>query len=116
MIHKKNSLNDASVGDLQARRAVLARDLPSVEGVLRGSLQRQYRKCGRKGCRCNQGELHGPYLYLAVRNQERRGLVYVSADVAQEVERRVEVAGKVEEVLAEISAINIELLARGELD
>jgi hypothetical protein len=59
--------------------------------------------------------LHGPYVYLAVRTKERRGLVYVSTEVAPEVERMVNVTGRIEETMAEISAINIELLARGEL-
>lgn len=116
MKHKTPPLRETSVGDLQSRRAALARGLPPLEGLLRGSLQHQYRKCGKEGCRCNQGELHGPYVYLAVRGEERRGLVYVGADAVQKVERLVQVAGEIEEALAEISAINIELLARGELD
>jgi hypothetical protein len=52
---------------------------------------------------------------LAVRTAERKGMVYVPADAAPEVERMVEVSGQIEAVLEEISAINIELLARGEL-
>jgi hypothetical protein len=60
--------------------------------------------------------LHGPYVYLAVRGEGRRGLVYVGAEAVQKVERLVQVAGEIEGALAEISAINIELLARGELD
>lgn len=105
-----------SVGALQARRAALARDLPGVGSVVRGSLQRQFRRCGREGCRCAQGEPHGPYVYLAVRTKERRGMVYVPAEAVPVVERLVEVTGRIEEALAEITAINIELLARGELD
>jgi hypothetical protein len=116
MKHKTPSLRETSVGDLQSRRAALVRGLPPLEGLLRCSLQHQYRKCGKEGCRCNQGELHGPYVYLAVRGEGRRGLVYVGAEAVQKVERLVQVAGEIEGALAEISAINIELLARGELD
>lgn len=115
MTHKNTSLDSLSVSDLRARRSALARQLPDVEGLVRGSLQRQFRRCGRAGCRCTRGELHGPYVYLAVRTKERRGLVYVSTEVAPEVERMVNVTGRIEETMAEISAINIELLARGEL-
>jgi len=43
-------------------------------------------------------------------------MVYVPAEAVLEVERRVDVTGRIEEALAEISAINVELLARGELD
>jgi hypothetical protein len=43
-------------------------------------------------------------------------MIYVPADAVQMVEKHVEVARRIEEVLNEISAINLELLARGELD
>jgi hypothetical protein len=55
-------------------------------------------------------------VYLAVHNEVRKGMVYVPAEAVLEVERRVDVTGRIEEALAEISAINVELLARGELD
>jgi len=97
-------------------RARLARQLPDVEATLRGSLQSQRRRCGKAGCRCAEGDLHGPYIYLSVRMGERSGLLYVPAEVAQEVKRRVETTGRIEAALAEISAINLELLARGALD
>jgi len=116
MTHKNTSLDSLSVSDLRARRSALARQLPDVEGLVRGSLQRQYRRCGKEGCRCAQGEPHGPYVYLAVRTKERRGMVYVPAEAVQAVERLVGETDRIEESLAEISAINIELLARGELD
>ena len=105
-----------SIRQLRARRARLARQLPDVEATLRGSLQSQRRRCGKAGCRCAEGDLHGPYIYLSVRMGERSGLLYVPAEVAQEVKRRVETTGRIEAALAEISAINLELLARGALD
>lgn len=100
---------------LRTHRALLARGLPDVEGLLRGSLQRQSRRCGKAGCRCSEGELHGPYIYLSVRTSTRRRLLYIPAEAADEVSRRVETTGRIEAALAEISAINLELLARGEL-
>jgi hypothetical protein len=116
MTHKKNSLTLLSVAALRARRSALFKRMPDARDVIQGAVQHQFRKCGREGCRCAQGELHGPYVYLAGRGKERRGMVYVAADAVQVVEKRVEVARRIEEVLSEISAINLELLARGELD
>ena len=43
-------------------------------------------------------------------------MVYVPVGLVEVVSRGVEVAVRVEAVLAEISSINLELLARGELD
>jgi hypothetical protein len=115
MTHKEVDLTTLSVRRLRARRVRLARQLPDVELALRGSLQTQSRRCGKEGCRCASGELHGPYVYLSVHGGQRTRLLYISADLAKEVERRVEVTARLESVLAEISAINLELLARGEL-
>ena len=112
---KTANLQKLTATQLRSRRARLARQLPDVEMALRGSLQTQGRRCGKEGCRCAEGELHGPYVYLATRSGDRTRMLYVAANVAEEVTRRVEVTAELEAVLAEISAINLELLARGEL-
>ncbi len=116
MRYKTVRLGALSVRQLRARRARLARQLPDVEATLRGSLQSQSRRCGKPGCRCVEGELHGPYVYLSVRTDTQSRLLYIPADLAEEVRRRIEVTGRLEAALAEISALNLELLARGELD
>ena len=116
MKHKKERpLHGLTVRQLRERRARLARQLPDVELTLRGSVQTQSRRCGKPRCRCAEGELHGPYVYLAVRRGSGSRLLYIAADLAEEVQRRVEVTGRIEEILAEVSAINLELLARKEL-
>lgn len=111
----KNKLHTLSVRQLRARRARLARTVPDVEVTLRGAVQRQMRRCGKAGCRCTEGELHGPYIYLSVRIGGRSHLLYVPTDAVAAVTRRVEATGRIEAALTEISAINLELLARGEL-
>jgi len=37
----------------------------------------EYRKCGRKNCRCARGELHGPYLYALYREHGKTKRKYV---------------------------------------
>jgi hypothetical protein len=37
-----------------------------MEHVLRGSLIERYLRCGKPGCKCAQGEGHGPKFYLSV--------------------------------------------------
>ena len=57
--------------------------------------------------------MHGPYTYLSVpRPGGRARLVYVPAELAETVAGQVALAARVEAVLAEITAINTELLAR----
>lgn len=91
--------------------------LPDVGEVLRGGLASQGRRCGKPTCRCARGELHGPYTYLSVPGPSGRSrMVYVPAELAEVVARRVAANEQVDAVLAEISAINVELLTRRELD
>jgi hypothetical protein len=111
----KTRLGALSVRQLRARRTRLARAVPDVAATLRGALQRQMRCCGKPGCRCAAGELHGPYIYVSVRTGGRSRLLYVPTEAVDAVTRRVAATGRIEAALTEISAINLELLARGEL-
>jgi len=109
--------NDLGLGGLttralRARRTRLSRGLPDPGGFVAGSLVEQHRKCGKEGCRCTRGELHGPYVYLSVAGR----LVYVPAGLAEIVRDRLEVSARLQGLLQEISAINLELLSRKELD
>jgi hypothetical protein len=110
--HKKEfDLGGLAVGALRARQSRLVRSLPDLAGFMVGSLVEQHRKCGKEGCRCTRGEPHGPYVYLSVVGR----LVYVPADRVAAVRDRVEVSVRLRVLLEEISAINLELLARREL-
>jgi hypothetical protein len=111
------NLTQLSTRQLKARRRRLGRALPDPEQILRGSLTSQSRRCGKEGCRCTRGQLHGPYSYLAVgRGTGGARLLYVPAALSEVVGRHVALTEAAEAALAEISAINLELLARRELD
>ncbi len=119
MANKNQSpdLTQLSPRQLRARRRRLARGLPDLEELLRGSLMSQERRCGKQGCRCARGELHGPYVYLSLgRGTRAPRLLYIPAALADTVRSRVGLAEEAEAALAEISAINVELLARRELE
>ena len=113
----KTTLGEVSLLELQAQRRRLVVALPDVGETLRGALARQGRRCGKEGCRCTRGELHGPYTYLSVTGEAGRSrMLYVPAGLAEAVARRVATTGRIEAALAEISTINLELLVRRELD
>src|SRR3954447_9393303 len=115
MANKK--LEESSVRQLRARRHRLGRALPAGGGLWRGAPLTQGRRCGKPGCRCARGELHGPYTYLSLgRERGRSRLVYVPAGLAEAVARRVEASARIEAALHEISEINAELLRRRELE
>ena len=104
-----------STPTLLDRRHRLVARLGEAELLLAGSLVEQTRRCGRAGCRCAEGEPHGPYVYFAPKTAGRGRLRYVPAALVEVVRRCVQTGVEVEGVLAEISAINAELLARREL-
>src|SRR6266699_2091517 len=108
----KNDLRGLSARQLLARRRAAAARLGDVQQVLAGTLTEQARRCGRPGCRCAGGAPHGPYAYFTPRPAGRGRARYVPAGLVRRYLRRGEQA---EAVLAEISAINAELLARREL-
>jgi hypothetical protein len=56
--------------------------------------------------------LHGPYSYLATYSDRRGRTIYVPATAAAIVEEHVALTQRSEELLAEISLINLELLRR----
>jgi hypothetical protein len=115
MKEHKNDLTVMSVRQLLGRRRALAGRVGDVEQMLAGSLVEQTRRCGKVGCRCADGEPHGPYAYFAPRTSGRGRLKYVPSGLVGAVRGRLRRGEQIEAVLAEISAINAELLARREL-
>jgi len=111
-----SELSNLSVRQLRARRRRLAAALGDPQASLEGSLVSQMRRCGKEGCRCAQGELHGPYVYLSIGRSANRRLLYVPAELAEVVRSHVSLTEQIETTLAAISAINLELFARRQLD
>ena len=97
---------------LLARRSRLAGGLADPELTLSGVLRSQGRRCGRAGCRCARGELHGPYLYLVLSRAGRGRSIYVPAALADAVGARVAATAGNQAATAEIAQINVELLRR----
>ncbi len=108
----RNDLAALSAAELRQRRDQLVTGLPRAAAFLAGSLVEQRRRCGKEGCRCTRGELHGPYAYLSVAGR----MIYVPAVLADAVRAHLEIARQLQEMLEEISAVNLELLSRRELD
>ncbi len=111
----ETSLAAMTTRRLLSRRRTLAARLAGAEQVLTGTLTEQTRRCGKAGCRCAGGEPHGPYAFYAPKTAARGGLRYVPASLAGVVRRYLRNGEEIEQLLAEISAINAELLARREL-
>ena len=115
-VHTDPDVSSLSVRQLRARRRRLAAALADPQANLEGSLVSQMRRCGKEGCRCAQGELHGPYVYLSISRGSDRRLLYVPAELAEVVRHHVTLSVQIEATLTAISVINLELFARRQLD
>ena len=71
----------------RAARSRLAQLLHDQD-VIVGSVVSMARRCGKAGCRCEQGDKHVS-LYLSTKVEGKRRMVYIPADLEQEVRRRV---------------------------
>jgi len=98
---------------LRKRRQGLAKLLPPVTEILRGSLVERYVTCGNPGCKCARGERHGPMWYLTVTLGPGRttGGIIPEEKVA-EVRGWIENYHKLKDHIEKISEINRELLRR----
>jgi len=110
------NIQNLSSTALLKRRHRLARGLPPIEQILRGSLIETYKRCGRPNCHCVDGPGHGPKRYLSTisRTGERPRVGYVPNAAHAEVREFLTNFRKLREVLNEICAINAELLRRRE--
>lgn len=70
--------------------------------LLRGSLVEMHRTCGKESCHCQKGEKH-PALYLALRDQGKRKMVYIPPALKETVRAWVQTARDVDELLDLIS-------------
>jgi hypothetical protein len=98
---------------LRQRRQGLAKLLPPVTEILRGSLVERYVTCGNPACKCARGERHGPIWYLTVtlgRGRTTGGII--PEEKVAEVRGWIENYHKVKDHLEKISEINRELLRR----
>ncbi|MDP9179426.1 MAG: hypothetical protein M3O61_17265 [Gemmatimonadota bacterium] len=103
-----------STAALLHRRQALVKKLARLEPlILRGSLIERYKRCGHPGCKCQQGQGHGPKYYLSVSQAgSRPEMDYVPEEFSQQVSDYLQNFQKVRQVLEQICNINRKLLGR----
>jgi hypothetical protein len=96
------------------RRQTLVKQLVRLQPlVLRGSLIERYKRCAHPGCKCQQGQGHGPKYYLSVSQAGGRPeMDYVPKEYSQQVSEYLRNFQKVRQVLEKICNLNRELLRR----
>lgn len=85
----------------RAARSRLAQLLHDHD-FIRGSVVDMVRQCGKSGCHCVEGEKHVS-LYLSVKTEGKRRMVYIPDDLAGEVRRRVDAYREMESLSEAVS-------------
>ena len=102
---------------LAVHRGKLVAQLAALGPVLRASLIERFTQCGKAGCKCMQGEKHGPAYYLTVSYAKgKTRQVYVPKNLQPLAEAWVRNYHQALTMLEEISSINLELIRRKEPD
>jgi len=108
-------MRDKPTNTLRRRRKALIRSLPDLTAVLRGSIIKRYKRCGKPGCSCAQGRGHGPKYYLSVSKPgQRPEMDYVPHHYLEKVREHLDNFRKIKLIMEELCEINRELLRRRE--
>jgi hypothetical protein len=91
----------------RAARSRLIELLAAAKPLARASLVTMARACGKKGCKCAQGEKHVS-LYLAARVGRARKMIYVPPQLEDQARRLVENSQAVQGLLDAMSQAELE--------
>lgn len=115
-MNKKVPFKRISTLVLRKRKAFLLKRLRIPSHLVHASLVEQYLKCGKPGCRCAQGQKHGPFYYLTrclgVGLVQR--FLLKTAQQRNEARQGIKAYNEFQTLLEELYQINSELLRRAE--
>jgi len=106
-------MGKTKTGGLSKKRQKLLEQLLEQEHLVRGSLVKTSKKCGRKGCRCETGEKH-PHVYLSVSGHNGNTIVYVTPEQEAAFRRGIIAYRKAWALMEKISRLNIEIIKGGQ--
>jgi hypothetical protein len=101
---------NARTTELINKRTRLLEELSSLTKVLHGSWIERYSVCARKGCRCHQGERHGPRYYVVVNEAGRQRQRYVPLSQVATALEGIAQYQRLQTIVEEITRVNLELM------
>ena len=76
---------------LSARRQQCENELLAFRhSMAKGSLYSQYTSCAKAGCRCMNGQKHGPFYYLSFKEEGRSRVQYIGKLVPPRLAKQLE--------------------------
>lgn len=111
----KNKLKQFTTQELKQRKAEILQRLPPVNHIIRGSLITRPIKCGKPNCRCANGEGHLSF-YLSSFYHGHTGMDYVPTAWETWMREGIENYTAIQDLLTELTELNLELFRRREKD
>ena len=99
---------------LEKRKLSLLKTLSPPSNAIRASYVQQFLTCGKRNCRCQRGQKHGPFYYLVQCVSTGNVTKFLLKTPEARKQARVAITGYTDfqEGLEELSQLNTELLRR----
>lgn len=111
----KIKLKEISTSELKEHKEQILSSLPPMNHVIRGSLITRSIKCGKANCHCATGKGHIS-LYLSSFYHGRTNMDYVPAVWESWMRKGLENYEVIQDLLSELTELNLELFRRREKD
>ena len=91
------------------RKKALARQMGTVQDLMKGSLVRTAVTCGKKNCRCREGKKH-PAAYFSYQFQGKQRVIHIPHELVDEVEHLNKNWKELKKIIEELTAENARLV------
>ena len=98
---------------LNKRKKALQNIPEKAIGMIRGNLVEKYLPCGKEGCKCKEGKLHGPFYYLIYPEGGKQKTLYVRKDKLREVREGIKAYKRARKTIDKVAEMNRKLLKKG---
>lgn len=109
-------MSNTRIHNLLDRRKQLVNELVKHAGLLHGTWVERVTVCSRKSCKCHSGQKHGPRYHLAVMEDGKQRQHYIRMENKEPALQGLAHDRVIEEILQEITLINLELMKEGVYD
>ncbi|MCL5070430.1 MAG: hypothetical protein M1308_05985 [Actinobacteria bacterium] len=105
----RKTIRDLGLERFKAEMEML-KDL-SRKKMLYGSIVKKYKACGKGGCKCTRGDLHGPFYYLTFKEDKKTKMIFLRKHIWERALKLNNNYKKWRKMRADISKINGKILA-----
>lgn len=111
MNNNDKTIKSLSTEELRKQKEKILDALPPTADMIRGSLITRRIKCGKPNCRCAAGDGHTSF-YLSSYYHGRTYMDYVPKSYKEQMSGGIESYGLIQNLLAQLTEINLELFRR----